>query len=299
MNFRSEVVGGGNRMSNGALVWPQGHRVAVVVSVLLETWSEGKSPSYFPRTTPLPPGCKDEAGINWSRFGGNEGIWRLARNLKDLDVPATLFCNGRSAELWPDAVVAFAKAGHDVAGHGYVQDQALFSMSAERERETIMKTLDILEKTAGRRPTGWVTPIYGWSENTMDYLVEAKLAWCSDALDASVPYQHATRNGKIVVIPWSDFVDNRALRASPRIYYDAYKDTFDYLHACEPGALINLGIHSHFGGRPLMAAMFRKILEHFRSHQDVWFVRHHELAKWMVDQQIEDTAYARRFPRSW
>ena len=75
-------------MNKRALVWPHGHRVAVVCSVLLETWSDGKSPSYFPRTTPLPPGSKDVAGINWSRFGGNEGIWRLSRNLKDLDMPA-------------------------------------------------------------------------------------------------------------------------------------------------------------------------------------------------------------------
>ena len=101
-------------MNKRALVWPHGHRVAVVCSVLLETWSDGKSPSYFPRTTPLPPGSKDVAGINWSRFGGNEGIWRLSRNLKDLDVPATLFCNGRSAEVWPEAVAAFAKSGQDV-----------------------------------------------------------------------------------------------------------------------------------------------------------------------------------------
>ena len=39
-------------MSNRPLVWPHGNRIAVVCSVLLETWSEGKSPSYFPRTTP-------------------------------------------------------------------------------------------------------------------------------------------------------------------------------------------------------------------------------------------------------
>ena len=140
-------------------------------------------------------------------------------------------------------------------------------MSADRERETIKKTLDILEKTAGKRPTGWVTPIYGWSENTIDYLAEAKLAWCSDALDASVPYQQQTKSGKIVMIPWSEFVDNRALRASPRIYFDVYKDMFDYLHACEPGGLINIGVHSHFGGRPAMAAVFRQILEYLREPQ--------------------------------
>ena len=210
-------------------------------------------------------------------------------------MPATLFCNGRSAEVWPEAVAAFAKSGQDVAGHGWLQDQTLFSLSADRERETIKKTLDILEKTAGKRPTGWVTPIYGWSENTIDYLAEAKLAWCSDALDASVPYQQQTKSGKIVMIPWSEFVDNRALRASPRIYFDVYKDMFDYLHACEPGGLINIGVHSHFGGRPAMAAVFRQILEYLRSHKDVWFAHHHEVAKWIVEQKFEDTSYPTRF----
>jgi peptidoglycan/xylan/chitin deacetylase (PgdA/CDA1 family) len=269
--------------------------VAVVCSVLLETWSDGKSPSYFPRTTPLAAGSKDVAGINWSRFGGNEGIWRLSRNLKDLDIPATLFCNGHSAEVWPEAVAAFAKSGQDIAGHGWLQDQTLFSMNADRERETIKKTLDILEKAAGKRPAGWVTPIYGWSENTIDYLAEAKLQWCSDALDASVPYLQQTKSGKMVMIPWSEFVDNRALRASPRIYFDVYKDMFDYLHACEPGSLINIGIHSHFGGRPAMAAVFRQLLEYLRPRKDVWFAHHREVAQWMVEQKFEDTSYPTRF----
>ena len=41
-----------------------------------------------------------------------------------------------------------------------------------------------------------------------------------------------------------------------------------------------------------MAAMFRQILEYFRSHKDVWFAHHHEVAKWIVEQKIEDTSYA-------
>ena len=282
-------------MKQQAFAWPQQQRVAVVVSVLLETWSEGKSPSYFPRTTPLRSGTTDIAGIGWSRFGGNEGIWRLTRILDDVGVPATLFCNGRSAEVWPDAVKNFVKTGRDVAGHGYLQDQTLAYLAPDEERATIRKTLDILEKAGGRRPTGWVTPIYGQSEHTLDYLVQERIAWCSDALDASMPYRQNTRSGSIVMIPWSDFVDNRVLRGSPGVYFDVYKETFDYLHAHEPGALINIGVHSHFGGRPLMAAMFRKILEYLRSQQDVWFARHDEIAKWMDECKVDNPSYASRF----
>jgi peptidoglycan/xylan/chitin deacetylase (PgdA/CDA1 family) len=282
-------------MAGRTFEWPEGKRVAVVVSVLLETWSEGKSPSYFPRTTALGPGQKDIAGINWSRFGGNEGVWRIARVLGRHGLRATLFCNGRSAEVWPEAVAAFAAAGHDVAGHGYLQDQTLFSMSAEEERATIRKSLDVLERVSGRRPTGWVTPIYGWSENTRDYLAEAGLTWLSDCLDSSVPHQATTKSGPIVIIPWSDFVDNRVLRGAPQTYFDVYRKTFDYLRQFEPGALLNVGIHSHFGGRPLMAAVFDDVLAWLTSHDDVWFAQHREVAQWLIDQKVGEMSYQSRF----
>jgi hypothetical protein len=129
----------------------------------------------------------------------------------------------------------------------------------------------------------------------MDIVVQEKLRWCSDALDANLPYQQKTKSGSVVVIPWSDFVDNRALRASPQIYFDVYKETFDYLHACEPGSLINVGVHSHVGGRPLMSAMFRKVLQYLTSFPDVWFPQHADVAQWMIDNKIENPTYASRF----
>ena len=49
-----------------------------------------------------------------------------------------------------------------------------------------------------------------------------------------MPYLQQTKTGKMVMIPWSEFVDNRALRASPRIYFDVYKDMFDYLTPASP-----------------------------------------------------------------
>jgi hypothetical protein len=44
-----------------------------------------------------------------------------------------------------------------------------------------------------------------------------------------------------------------------------------------------------------MAAVFRQLLEYLRSHKDVWFAHHCEVAKWMVEQKFEDTSYAARF----
>ena len=82
-------------------VWPGGKSIAVLVSILFETWSDGKGPSYFPRTTPLKPGTTDHGAIQWAQYGGNEGLWRILRTLDRHATPATIFCSGRCGELYP------------------------------------------------------------------------------------------------------------------------------------------------------------------------------------------------------
>jgi allantoinase len=46
--------------------------------------------------------------------------------------------------------------------------------------------------------------------------------------------------------------------------------------------LINLTVHAHFGGRPLMAAMLHELLRYMRGFPDVWFARHDEVARWVL-----------------
>ena len=275
--------------------WPNGKRTAVLVSVLFESWSEGRSPSYFPRTTPLKAGATDYGGLQWAEYAGREGIWRLTRVLQQYDAHAKVFCSGRSGEIFPDAVKHAAKQGHDIAGHGYVQNEVYSYLTKEEQRERTRKTLDILEPLAGKRPNGWATAVYGWNDDTFDMLVEEGVTWYADALNVSLPRKQKTATGAIWAMPWSDFVDNRVLRGNPRNYFDVYKDTFDYLHANEPMSLVHVAIHSHFGGRPLMAAILAKTLGYFRGQKDVWFPKHVELLKFMDDNGIDEMPYSKRF----
>ena len=150
--------------------WPGGKPIAVLVSILFETWSDGKAPSYFPRTTPLKSGTADRGAIQWAQYGGNEGLWRILRTLDRHSVPATIFCSGRCGELYPQVIAAAAKAGHDIAGHGYTQDGLFCYMTREEERDAIRKTLDALERACGIRAQGWATPAYSWTEHTFDLL---------------------------------------------------------------------------------------------------------------------------------
>jgi peptidoglycan/xylan/chitin deacetylase (PgdA/CDA1 family) len=185
-----------------------------------------------------------------------------------------------------------------VEAHGYTQDEVLSAMTAEQQQATIRKSLDVLEGATGKRPVGWVSAAYGWNDETVELLVKEGVQWHADALDSSLPRRQVTPSGSIMAFPWSDFVDNRVLRSSPRDYYDAYKETFDYLYAHEPMGLIHIGFHSHFGGRPLMSAMLLKVLEYLHGFKDVWFVRHDDLIRWMVEQKIDELPYRNRFSLS-
>lgn len=282
-------------MEQTSFAWPHGKRIAVLVSVLLESWSDGKSPTYFTRTTPLKPGAVDHAGIQWSQFGGREGVWRIVRVLDQCGIHASVFCNARAAELYPEAVKQIVRSGHMVEGHGYAQDQYFMEMPPQQQQATIRKVLDILEEVSGSRPEGWATPVYGWNEHTFDLLVKEGVKWYADALDISLPRRQKTASGTIIGLPWCDFVDNRVLRASPRDFHDVYKDTFDYLYNQEPAGLLHLAIHSHFGGRPLITAQFLKLLRYFGEFSDVWFPTHRELVQHFAALKIDEVPYSTRF----
>ena len=162
-------------MTDKALSSPNGKRVAVSVTVMFETWAEGKAPTYSVQTTHLKPGTVDHAGAAWSTYGGRVGVWRIVRTLDRLQIPATFCTNARCAELYPEAVAQIVRSGHDIAGHAYTQDQLLAYMELDEQRATIRKCVDLLESKTGKRPTGWLSPVLAFTPETVDFIAEAGL----------------------------------------------------------------------------------------------------------------------------
>jgi peptidoglycan/xylan/chitin deacetylase (PgdA/CDA1 family) len=185
--------------------------------------------------------------------------------------------------------------GHELAAHGWAQNEYLHEQGPDGQARTIGRTLDALESAAGRRPGGWLTPVYGGDLHTPGLLARAGFAWHCDVLDASAPRREMHHGLPIVGIPWSEFVDNRVLRASPRDYFDAYRGSFDFQYRSEPLALLHIGIHAHFGGRPLVSAMFDEVLRHIRGHEGVWFPTCSELAGFVAAQPVGAFDFRARF----
>jgi len=283
-------------MNTRYAAWPNGRKVAIAITPMFEVWPDGKGPPNLVQRTQVKAGVADQQAITWPQYSNRSGVWRIIRILDQCGVPATFCTNARCAEVYPDAVRQILRSGHDIAAHGYTQDLLLaHTAGPEEERALIRRSLDVLEEHTGKRPEGWLSPVLAWTEHTAELLAREKVVWQGDANYIDLPRRTQTAHGPLVHIPHSDYTDNRVVWLSPRQYYDVYKDTFDYLYTHEPMSLMVMTVHCHFGGRPLMAAVFNKLLRYFSQFPEVWFARHSELARWALEQETDEVTYAQRF----
>lgn len=267
--------------------WPEGIKLVVMVTVVQETWADGHVPVFSPMVmaTPMKPGTPDLQGESWASYGGETGIWRIFEILEKMKVKSSLVVSGKSIERFPQAVRAFAAGGHEICGHAYTQDQVLPYMSAEEELTLIRRCTNIIADATGEKPKGWGSPRATQTAHTAEFLASEGYVWHGDYNDTDLPYVVNTGKGKLAALMHSDFSDIRVIRGNPRDYFTVHRDMFDFLYASGRPEIINVTLHSLWGGRPLMANMFAQILEYFQSFEGVWIARHDEVAQWVLDTE--------------
>src|SRR3981189_3282146 len=84
-------------------------------------------------------------------FGGRVGIWRLIELFDSHAIKATIFTPRRICELYPQAVKAASRSGHEIADHMWEHQ---VPKDSELEREHLRRAKDAIEKLTGHRPVG-------------------------------------------------------------------------------------------------------------------------------------------------
>src|ERR1700722_18086631 len=138
--------------------WPSGRPLAVSVSVMLEGWAEGSAPGIGPMGNVLKPGVTDLQALSWAEYGPKVGTWRLLDLLDREGVRAVFYTSGVVAERYPDLPAAIAARGHVVAAHGWSQARCRPYLTPDAEQADIARCVDVLTKTTGHHPQGWLSP---------------------------------------------------------------------------------------------------------------------------------------------
>ncbi len=160
--------------------WPGGKRIAVILRVALEGWSDGHAPGSGPMANPLKSGFLDLNSISWAEYGPRRGIHHILDILAKRKVQVSVLVCGIMAERYPTIVKKIAEAGHEIVAHSYTMDVIPPYLSESEERKNIAQTTDLLEQISGIRPNGWISPRATASTNTARLLAEAGYEWHGD-----------------------------------------------------------------------------------------------------------------------
>jgi len=262
--------------------WPNGKRIAIVFNVCLEAWSDGKAPGISPMGNPLPAGVLDTMAISWAAYGVEIGIHRLMEAFSRHGAKASVMTNAIIAERSPETVKAIAEQGHEVLSHSYAMDVIPALLSADDERSNIERCTALLQRAAGRKIVGWLSPRGTSNPSTPILLCDAGYRWYGDVFDADLPYVVDHGNKRIVAIPLSyDVNDMPSMKYGhpPRLMLEAFDEVIDIARSrADELRIIDVTSHAHIFGHHRGAHFYEKIVAQATSSPDVWVATRAEIA---------------------
>jgi len=241
-------------------------------------------------TNELREGGESIGRLSQGQYGNRQGVPRILSILKNADVKATFFVPAVTALLYPDEQRRVIAEGHEIGIHGWIHERNS-DLPLDAERELQMRSADVLEKVAGKRPVGIRTPSWDFSPNTLAITREMGLAYDS-SLMADVDCYELVMDGAdsgVVELPVEWIRDdavyfnmNRfaALRpyTPPTDVYDIFKREFDA--AYREGGLFQLTMHPHVIGYRSRVWILEELIRYIRGHDGVWFATHADIARY-------------------
>jgi len=290
-------TGGAPQPGSGGAFWPNGARIAVSASLMLEAGGQNLFRSDALQG-PMPEGYYDLVTNSWFEYGAVEGIPRLLDLFDKHGVKATSFMVGSAAEKHPDLAREIVRRGHEAAAHGKTWESA-FRSSREDEKKNIAEGAEMIEKITGARTIGWNAPGMRNSPNTLEILQELGFVYHIDDVSRDEPFINVLPKGNLVTVPYSvnlnDFQNGFPGRYSPPSYEQVLKDQFDQLY--EEGEkkrrMMLICTHDRMCGMPAPVKMLDRVLQYIRQKDGVWFARKDEIARWALAHP-EHTPVVRR-----
>ena len=285
------------------LRWPNGKRLAVILTTNLEYWDPVKdTPKPFYPGGPgivggdLPGNVYDNPNFTWREYGQRVGVWRMFDVFDAEGVPSSCTVNAKMAIERRAVVDAALQRGWELVPHNFVQTELLtdYMFDENAERETIRATLRIFEETCGRKPKGWLSSSLRSTLNTADILAEEGLIFLTDLLNDDQPYLLKTRSGRpLVSVSYTSEVNDFTVFMRQGQTADGalavFKEQFDWLYAesATSGRFMNIGLHPHVIGQPFRIRALRDFIRYAKQFDDIWFATREEIAEWYLQTHAD------------
>ena len=279
------------------LKWPNGARVALILTFNLETWDltkDTEKPYYAggPAILPdiLPGNTPDFPNYSWREYGQRVGIWRLYELFDALGAKASCTTNAVTFQRRKAMTDACLARGWELLAHNWEQGELLtdFAKDPAREREVVLRTLAEYERMVGRKAKGWLSSSLRGTLQTPDILAEQGCTFYCDIMNDDQPYLLRTPSGPIVSVPYSNEINDFTFITRKNFTTDQFAqaliEELDVLYeeGATSGRIMNVGIHPHVSGRAHRIRALREFIQHAQSLPGVWWATREEIADWYL-----------------
>lgn len=259
-------------------------------------------------------GGEDSPGdISRGVFAGEIGIPRIVELFRRFGIRQSFFIPAHTVESFRDACEAVVAGGHEVGLHGYSHENPL-ALTYEQEEAVFDRSIEVIERLTGRKPTGYVAPWWEVSENSVRimldkgikydhslmhkdhecYYVRAGDGWTridytQPAETWMKPFTRGTLT-RLVEIPASWHLDdlppmmfvkafpNSHGYVNPRDMELLWRDAFDWVYREHERAVFAVTIHPDVSGRPQVLMMLERLIGYMMAQSGVRFVTMDEMA---------------------
>ena len=276
------------------LRWPNGARVALIITFNLETWDLTKDtdqpyyaggPALLPN--PLAGRIPDYPNYSWREYGQRVGVWRMFELFDEMGAKAGCTVNAVTFERRRAMADACLERGWELIAHNYEQGELLtdFHDNIEAERDIIRRSVEMYERHVGRRPKVWLSSSLRGTLNTPTILVEEGFAAYCDIMNDDQPYIIRTDAGPIVATPYSNVINDFTILTRNARTTDEYRDILieelSVLHreGEHTARMMNVGLHPHVSGRAHIIRALREFIAYAQGLDGIWWATREEIAE--------------------
>jgi peptidoglycan/xylan/chitin deacetylase (PgdA/CDA1 family) len=161
---------------------------------------------------------------------------------------------------------------------------------ADKQREIMDQSIDILQKFTGTKPTGWLGPGRGQMFDTLDHVTAAGFTWFGDWVLDDQPIWVKTANGPILAVPYSAEINDITMMVSHHhesdVLFDRTRDAFDrlYLESKESTRILAIGVHPYVTGQAHRIKYFEQLYAYINKHPGVVHWTGQQIYDWYVKQ---------------
>ena len=276
--------------------WPDGAHIAVVFNMSWETWPKylgtadnnqkaGETVGRHAKYT------RNMMYIYQHAYAETSGMQRLLDVWDRHGINASCYVDGLNLLNYPALAREATERGHELLVQGW-DHTFLWEQSAQEQRESVRKTVDIYQEVLGKRPTGYTTSGGTLTPESIPIALEHGLNYIAAFRNCDVPFIINHDGQKIVgqnSYALTDFGAYSGHDQSPRDIITQWRDFFDVLYSeGQRGSPKMLAYGTHpFLAHGHRTAPLEELLRYVKSKPKVWIATRAQITDWMLKKYPE------------